>query len=143
MTFRARQSFWRYQGNFMSSKIAIVDDDPRIRTLLKLEVEDEGLEAACCSSCAELIEKLKGEDIDLVLLDLMMPEIDGIECLSLIKKEKFKGVTVMVTALQDEEKKRQALTGGATDYVLKPDFINGLPDVIRKYINIKYNANAE
>ena len=118
------------------TKIAIVDDDPRIRTLLQLEVEDEGLEAACCSSCAELLEKLRNRDIDLVLLDLMMPEIDGIECLSLIKKEDFRGATVMVTALQDEEKKRQALSSGATDYVLKPDFINGLPDVIRKYINL-------
>lgn len=124
----------------MATKIAIVDDDPRIRTLLQLEVEDEGLEAACCSSCTELLKKLKDGDIDLVLLDLMMPEVDGIECLSLIKKENFRGVTVMVTALQDEEKKKQALSGGAADYVLKPDFINGLPDVIRKYLNIKYGS---
>ena len=124
----------------MNPKIAIVDDDPRIRTLLQLEVEDEGLEAACCSSCAELLEKIKSEGIDLVLLDLMMPEIDGIECLSLIKKENFSGITVMVTALQDAEKKRQALTGGAVDYVLKSDFINGLPEVIRKYLNIKYGS---
>ena len=70
------------------TKIAIVDDDPRIRTLLQLEVEDEGLEAACCSSCAELLEKLRSRDINLVLLDLMMPGIDGLECLSLIKRDK-------------------------------------------------------
>ena len=121
----------------MSARIAIVDDDPRIRTLLRLEIEDEGLEARCCSSCAELLAALRECDVDLVLLDLMMPEVDGLECLSLLKKEKFCGVTVMVTSLQDDGKRRQALSEGARDYVLKPEFIDGLPDVIRKYLDLK------
>ena len=122
----------------MSRRIAIVDDDPRIRALLRLEIEDEGLEAKCCSSCAELLEALKECEIDLVLLDLMMPDVDGLECLSFLREEKFSGVTVMVTSLQDEGKRRQALSKGAEDYVLKPEFIDGLPDVIRKYLDLKY-----
>ena len=44
----------------------------------------------------------------------------------------------MVTALQDEKKKQQAIAEGATDYVLKPDFIKGLPDIIKNYLNIKH-----
>ena len=124
-------------------RIAIVDDDPRIRTLLQIEIEDEGLEAACCASCAELIQKLKEGPIELVLLDLMMPEVDGIQCLSLLREENFSGTTVMVTALQDEKKKQQAIAGGATDYVLKPDFIKGLPDIIKNYLNIKCFSQGE
>ena len=124
-------------------RIAIVDDDPRIRTLLQIEIEDEGLETACCASCAELIQKLREGPIDLVLLDLMMPEVDGIQCLSLLREENFSGTTVMVTAFQDEKKKQQAIAEGATDYVLKPDFIKGLPDIIKNYLNIKHFSQGE
>ena len=58
-------------------KVAIVDDDPRLRKLIVEEMIDEGVNAFPCETGLKLLQLLERESVDLILLDLMMPEMDG------------------------------------------------------------------
>lgn len=118
-------------------KVAVVDDDPRIRALLEDELNDEGLEPYLCASGYEMLELVQHQDIDLILLDLMMPELDGLQCLLKLREIGFSGNVLIVTALSDETKRRAALQAGARDYILKPDLFDSLPRLIDQYLRVK------
>ena len=116
--------------------VAVVDDDPRIRALLDDELTDEGFKPSLCASGSELLELVDRQPIDLILLDLMMPEMDGLECLQHLKQRRFSGTVVIVTALSDDAKRRQALELGAKGFVLKPDLFDSLPGLIDQYLKV-------
>lgn len=118
-------------------RVAVVDDDPRIRALLEDELSDEGYMPRLCANGRELLELISQEPIDMVLLDLMMPEIDGLQCLEKLREVCYQGTVVIVTALSDDAKRRQALSAGAKDYVLKPDLFDALPRLLGQYLNVK------
>lgn len=118
-------------------RVAVVDDDPRIRALLEDELSDEGFTPCLCASGRELLELVSREQIDMVLLDLMMPEIDGLQCLEKLRELAYPGPVVIVTALSDDAKRRQAISSGAKDYVLKPDLFDALPRLLHQYLDAK------
>ncbi|MEN9766114.1 MAG: hypothetical protein RLZZ32_74 [Cyanobacteriota bacterium] len=118
-------------------RVAVVDDDPRIRTLLEEELLDMGVEPCICSSGLDLLAKLEDSPIELILLDLMMPDLDGIQCLHRLKELAYPGTVLIFTALSDDQKRREALEAGAQDYVLKPDLFAKLPSLIRQYTQAK------
>ena len=120
--------------------VAVVDDDPKLRALLNDELSDEGFEAYLCASGIELLELVDRQTIDLILLDLMMPEMDGLQCLQHLKKRRFSGAVVMVTALSDDAKRRAALESGAKNYILKPDLFDSLPGLIDQYLRVKRDS---
>lgn len=120
--------------------VAVVDDDPRIRALLDDELTDEGFEPSLCASGAELLELVDRRPIDLILLDLMMPEMDGIQCLKHLKARRFSGAVVIVTALSDDAKRREALESGAENYILKPELFDSLPGLIDQYLRVKRDS---
>ncbi|NBS12992.1 MAG: response regulator [Gammaproteobacteria bacterium] len=120
--------------------VAVVDDDPRIRALLEDELTDEGFEPYLCASGAELLQLVDRQPIDLILLDLMMPEMDGLQCLQQLKTRRFPGSVVVVTALSDDAKRREAIESGAKDYVLKPDLFESLPGLINQYLRVKQDG---
>lgn len=115
-------------------RVAVVDDDPRIRTLLQEELLDEGIDAHLCASGLELLNLLKSQTIDLILLDLMMPEMDGMECLERLQAIGFKGKILIVTAFSDEIKRRQAMAAGADGYILKPNLFDDLGALLQQYL---------
>jgi len=114
-------------------QVAVVDDDPRIRMLLQEELNDEGIDANLCASGLELFQLLESKVVDLILLDFMMPEMDGMECLRRLRQIDFEGRVVLVTALNDELLSREAMEAGADDYILKPDLFDSLPMLLRRY----------
>jgi DNA-binding response OmpR family regulator len=114
-------------------QVAVVDDDPRIRTLLQEELEDEGIDANLCASGLELFQLLESQTIDLIFLDLMMPEMDGMECLRRLREIDYQGRVVLVTALNDDSKRREAMEAGSDDYILKPDLFDRLPILLQRY----------
>ena len=114
--------------------VAVVDDDPRIRALLEDELTDEGVTPVLCASGYEMLESIKKYDVQLILLDLMMPGMDGFQCLKELRAEAFQGVVVIVTALSDDAKRRKALSEGASDYVVKPDLFSSLPEILDRYV---------
>lgn len=117
--------------------VAVVDDDPRIRALLEDELIDEGVTPVLCASGYEMLESIKKYDVKLILLDLMMPGMDGFQCLKELRAQAFQGVVVIVTALSDDSKRREALSEGASDYVVKPNLFSSLPGILDRYIKSK------
>ena len=113
--------------------VAIVEDDPRIQQLLLAEIKDEGHNGVVYSSAEDFLDNASAQQFDLVLLDLMLPGIDGLTCLKRLQQnDAFTSPprVVIVTALNDAEKKQEALSNGAEDYVLKPDLFERLPDLL-------------
>ena len=100
-------------------KILIVDDDDNICQLLNLYLIKEGYSTSICHNGKEAIKMLKEGEHDLMLLDIMMPEMDGYETLTEVRK--FSAIPViMVSARGESIDKISGLDHGADDYVTKP-----------------------
>ncbi|HTN70025.1 MAG TPA: response regulator [Methylomirabilota bacterium] len=106
----------------MPNKILIVDDEPFNLDLLEQELVDEGYTIERASDGAEALEKVPSFQPDLILLDYMMPKMNGLEVLKHLKEdERHKGIPViLLTAKASQEDKVRGLDAGAEDYVIKP-----------------------
>ena len=106
----------------MGQRVLIVEDEPDIRNLLVFHLEREGYQVTHCRSGAEALRLARGGPPDLVLLDLMLPEMDGLEvCRRLRQDPATRGLPiVMLTARGDEVDRVLGLEMGADDYVVKP-----------------------
>ena len=114
--------------------VAVVEDNPHIRQLLQDEIHDEGHRMIGFSSAEDFLATYGEESIDLFLLDLMLPGMDGLSCLQQLKINQSQDGcprVVIVTALDDAEKRRIALDNGAEEYILKPDLFLRLPDLLQ------------
>ena len=102
--------------------ILVVDDQPQNIELLEAHLVPQGYEIVKAASGEEALEKLLHNQIDLVLLDVMMPKMSGIEVLEKLRAdEKTKAIpVVMVTVLKDTEDKVKALEAGCDDFISKP-----------------------
>ena len=102
-------------------KIIIVDDNDLIRTLLRgiLRAEDCEIigEARNGTLALELIEKSKP---DIVLLDVLMPEMDGLEALQNIKQQYPEIIVVMITGSPSKDNVQESIQGGASGFIVKP-----------------------
>lgn len=116
--------------------VAIVDDDPRIRTLLEDELIEHGLTPHLCNGGLELLQLVQSRHVDVVMLDVSMPEMSGLECLEQLRDTGFAGEVLMITAVEDSGTRRAALDAGARDYVLKTDLFEQLPRLLQQYLGI-------
>lgn len=103
----------------MAEKILLVDDEERIRKLLNLYLTREGYEITEAGDGKEALELALNEDFHCILLDLMMPEMNGIEVAKELRKEKSTPV-IMLTAKGEEADRVEGLEVGADDYIVKP-----------------------
>lgn len=103
----------------MNGRILIADDDNRVNELLQDIYEMEGYEVLCAYDGEETLAILEKEEIDLLVLDVMMPELDGWEVLEYVKRQ-YDTKVLMLTALSDEFSEVRGLRLGADDYVAKP-----------------------
>lgn len=103
----------------MERTILIVDDEPRMVDLIRLTLEREGFRVAEASNGYEALEKLRDELPSLILLDVMMPDMDGFETLKEIRAASNVPV-IMLTAKGNEGDRVLGLELGADDYVAKP-----------------------
>ena len=122
-------------GETQPLTVAIVDDDPRVRELLKEEIQDEGHHVLSFESAETFLDNSSLESIDLVLLDLMMPGMNGLECLQQLHRQACNDNLpriVVVSALSDSIMQRQVLEAGAESYVIKPDLFERLPTLLNR-----------
>ena len=117
-------------------QVAYVDDDPRLRRLIGDELHDEGVEPLICSTGQELLDLLEDRTIDLIFLDLMMPVMDGLTCLRQLRERKINVPVLIVTGVDDQRRRQECLEQGAMDYVLKPELLERLPDLLKQYLGI-------
>jgi len=99
--------------------VLVVDDEPRMVRFVRMNLELEGYRVSTASNGADAVEKVRKELPDLVILDIMMPEMDGYETLERIRKVSSIPV-IMLTVKAEEEDKVRGLELGADDYVVKP-----------------------
>ena len=103
----------------MAYKILVADDEKEIRDLLRLYLEKDGYQVLEAEDGRSAISILEQEEIDMALLDIMMPEIDGLTLCRKIR-ERYTYPVIMLTARDGETDKITGLTLGADDYVTKP-----------------------
>ncbi|NTV35888.1 MAG: response regulator transcription factor [Anaerolineaceae bacterium] len=101
------------------TKILVVDDEPLYTHLLKVNLEPEGYEVTTATNGEEALEIVSSKHPDLVIMDVMMPKLDGITTCERIRQ--FSSVPIiMLTAKGEEQDRVQGLNVGADDYVVKP-----------------------
>lgn len=112
-------------------KILIVEDDQKISRFLELELQHEGYETDVAADGREGLSKVNTQKFDVVLLDLMLPNLSGIEVCRRMRKAEDHTPVIMLTAKDDVSDKVTGLDSGADDYVTKPFAIEELLARIR------------
>ncbi|WP_405071733.1 response regulator transcription factor [Kribbella sp. NBC_01510] len=125
----------------MAHSLLLVDDEPRIRRVLRLALEDEGYQVAEAANGYDALAALRRETPDVVLLDLMLPDRDGFTVCREIRRTSDVPV-IMVTARTDSHDVVAGLEAGADDYVTKPLVAKELSARIRALLRRVEPANA-
>jgi len=106
----------------MTKRIVLAEDEPQIAKLVEFKLKKEGYQVTWKENGEEALEAIKRERPDLILLDIMMPVMDGYEVLRQIKEdEKLRDIPViMLTARAQERDVVKGIDSGAEDYIIKP-----------------------
>ena len=118
-------------------KILVVDDEINITQILEFSIGAEGYEVISAQNGEEAIDKARREQPDLIILDIMMPIIDGYEACRILKANPLtKNIpVVLLTAKGRDIDKRLGYEVGATDYIIKPFSPNKLIDRIHELLS--------
>lgn len=116
------------------NSILIVDDDQELRENLREVLEGEGYAVAIAKNGNEALEIVKDKDYELVLLDLIMPGLSGMETLLLLSRQKPQTRVVLMTAFSTIENAVEAMRRGAADYLTKPFTLTELLLTVRRVI---------
>jgi two-component system response regulator ChvI len=139
-TFEPRPEPAALQGETVPHTIALVDDDSNILTSVSMALEAEGFKVRCFTDGAEALRQLTQKPADLVVLDIKMPRLDGIELLSRLRR--ISDVpAIFLTSKDDEVDEALGLKMGADDYVRKPFSQRLLIERIRAVLR-RSSANA-
>jgi DNA-binding response OmpR family regulator len=103
----------------INARVAVIDDDRMIREMLELGLSREGYDVQCAADGMAAIDLVRRFDPELIVLDIMMPKIDGIALLPKLR-EISQAPIVMLTARGGTDDKVQSLAAGADDYLVKP-----------------------
>jgi two-component system chemotaxis response regulator CheY len=117
-------------------KILVVDDDKTTRKLLNLFLKAKGYEVVTAENGLDAMEKLGTENINLVVTDMNMPYMDGIELTKNLRNdENWKNIPiVMVTTEADEDERKKAMDAGVDDYLVKPANAEQITDSIKRIL---------
>lgn len=100
--------------------ILLVEDDPQISKLLELHLNEPEYQIICCETGEAAITKLRSRDVDLIILDILLPGLNGLEVCRQIREMKMQVPVLMLTSKAEESDKVLALELGADDYMTKP-----------------------
>ncbi|QSX08276.1 response regulator transcription factor [Alkalibacter rhizosphaerae] len=125
----------------MSIRILIVEDELQIGRFLQLELEHEGYLVDTASDGREGLEKAQANDYDVMILDIMLPKLSGLEVCRRIRQDKKTLPIIMLTAKDDVSDKVMGLDMGADDYMTKPFAIEELLARIR--VAVKRQVSVE
>ena len=104
----------------MKPRVLVVDDDPAIRSSLELALDLEGYQVAVAADGAEALTTMRDDRPDVLVLDLMMPGVDGLTVCRVLRAEKDRMPILMLTARTDTSDRVEGLDAGADDYLPKP-----------------------
>ena len=117
-------------------KLLIVDDDKTTRKLLSLYLKGKGYEVVPAENGLDAIEKLGTESINLIVTDMNMPYMDGIELTKILRLDSnLKNIPIiMVTTEADDDEKQKAFDAGVDDYLVKPTNADAISDSIKRIV---------
>lgn len=126
------------------SRVLVVDDERDIREAIRIYLRGEGIETIMASNGKEALEIVKTNEIHLILMDVMMPTMDGIVATSLIRE--FSNVPIiMLTAKSEDTDKIMGLSLGADDYITKPfnpmELVARVKSQLRRYLMLGSKSN--
>lgn len=110
-------------------KILIIEDEKPLAHALELKMTHEGYETTVASTGREGLEKASSGDYDLILLDLILPEVDGFAILEGLKSKKLKPIVVVLSNLGQDEDRKRAEEFGVKNYLVKSNV--PLADIVK------------
>jgi len=117
-----------------STRILVVDDDETIRTTMKAILEDEGYLVDLASTGKEAIQKTQDRTYNIALLDIRLPDMEGIELLKLMKESVPRTRKIMVTGYPSMQNAISALNKSADGYMLKPVDVDRLLSTVKEQL---------
>jgi len=116
--------------------ILIVEDEPKMLRLLELNLSEEGFTVRAAADAETGLKALREDRIDLVITDLKLPGMDGLEFLQAVKRADARIPVVVMTAYGTVETAVEAMKAGASDYVLKPFSLEEMKLIVRKELDV-------
>jgi DNA-binding NtrC family response regulator len=116
----------------MGEKILLVDDEQDFLDVMSERMRNRGMDVTTASSAKEALEMVKDQTFDAIIVDLLMPEMDGLEALENMKKINSDLQVILLTGNATVEKGIEAMKLGAMDLVEKPADMNSLTEKIKK-----------
>ena len=126
----------------MVANILVVDDDPSVRTLLSSFLKLLGYDFQLAEDGQAALDSIRKNRPDLVLLDIAMPKMGGLEFLKASKSIYPELPVIMITARVDDELAKTAMEGGAADYITKPIGLEYLATTIKAMLAITMDSRA-
>ncbi len=125
------------ENNHKPKQILLVDDDPLIIRLLKDPLEKAGYQVKVATHGLEALQTVKERRPDLIILDILMPMLDGFKTARLLKFDKrFKNIPIIVlTSRNTEGERRMGEQVGANEFLLKPFRLPQVLEVVKRYLN--------
>ena len=116
----------------MAEKVLLVDDEGDFLDTLSERMRDRGMSVSTTTSAEEALKKVDAESYDAIVLDLMMPEMDGLELLKAIKRKKPELQVILLTGYATVGKGIEAMKLGAVDFLEKPADLKVLTEKIKE-----------
>jgi two-component system response regulator QseB len=104
----------------MTARVLVVEDDPKIAAMYEKGLRQRGLEVEKAMSGADALARMSSGGIDVQLLDLGLPDIDGLELLQLLRDSQWSVPVIVVTARSDPADRQKAIDLGAIEFITKP-----------------------
>ncbi len=125
------------------ARILVVDDDLGMRDLLEIMLTREGYEVTCCGNPEKALQRCRKERYDLIITDLKMPRMDGIEFLKHVKEIQPESQVILITAFASGNTAVSAMKEGAYDYIEKNFDIDNLKEIVREALEKKGISKEE
>ncbi len=116
----------------MTEKVLLVDDEKDFLNIMSERMKTRGMDVSTAASAKEAIKMAEAESFDAIILDLQMPEMDGLEALRALKAKKPELQVILLTGHATVEKGIQAMKLGAMDLMEKPADLKALTEKIKK-----------
>ena len=116
------------------AKVLLVDDEKAIRRVVNIHLKRFGYEVVTCKNGQEGLRALHDQDFDLIVTDLQMPKLNGIEFLTKIKEKHIRTPVIVLTVVDNVEKAVEAIKLGAADYITKPPRLEEITHRIEKIL---------
>ena len=127
-----------------AQSILVVDDDPEIRKLLARYIESQGFRVLLAANCRELRDQLATHHIDLIVLDVMLPDINGKEVCQRVRSDKSMDDVriICISGMVEEDKVSELKAAGANDFMHKPFEVERLVERMCRHLDIEMAASA-